>query len=239
MRHGMPFLKIICRATAFSVFVVLCVAACSASDDDGPVVGLAEQEALREEAASFAGESAGALMSDAAALRVGDRLFGAYCASCHGVDASGKQGVTDLVDGVFNFGHDIDAIRTTIVQGRTSVMPGVGNQYGEMALGQLVAYVESLALDEPLGRLAEQGKKLYDDSCAACHGADGRGNLALGGPNLADDYWLHGDTMMAIRLIITRGAEGQCPSHAQSLTPVEVELLTAFVAQRNSGRRSK
>lgn len=239
MRHGMPFLKTGVRPSAFALFLVLCVAACSSSQDDAPVIGMAEQGALREEAEAFTGSSAGALISDATALNLGERLFGAYCSSCHGAEATGGQRVTNLVDGVFNFGNDIDAVRTTITQGRKSVMPGVGNQYGEMSLGQLVAFVESLASDEPLGRLAEQGKQLYDESCAACHGADGRGNLALGGPNLADDYWLHGDTMMAIRLIITRGATGECPSHAQSLTGAEVELLTAFVTQLNSGQRAK
>ena len=29
-------------------------------------------------------------------------------------------------------------------------------------------------------------------ACAACHGADGKGNPALGAPNLADKVWLHG-----------------------------------------------
>ena len=28
--------------------------------------------------------------------------------------------------------------------------------------------------------------------CAACHGADGKGNQAIGAPNLTDKIWLHG-----------------------------------------------
>lgn len=239
MPHGMPFLGSVFRASTFALLLMLCITACSSSDDDTQVTGLAKQEALRTEAEAFAGNSASALVSDTAALQLGGRVFEAHCASCHGADGTGKQRVTNLVDGVFNFGNDIDAVRTTISQGRKSVMPGVGNQYGEMNLGQLVAFVESLASDEPLGRLAEQGKLLYEESCAACHGPDGRGNLALGGPNLADDYWLHGDTMMAIRLIITRGATGECPPHAQILTPAEVEVLTAFVTQLNGGHSTK
>ncbi len=234
MRHGMPLLNSALCAPVLALSLTLFITACSSQDEDTLVTDVAQQQALRDEGETFAGRSADALMSDPAALQLGGRLFGAYCSSCHGVDATGKQRVTNLVDGVFNFGNNIDAVRVTITQGRKSVMPGVGNQYGEMSLGQLVAFVESLASDEPLGRLAEQGKQLYDESCAACHGMDGRGNLALGGPNLADDYWLHGDTMMAIRLIITRGATGECPPHAQSLTASEVELLTAYVTQLNS-----
>ena len=28
-------------------------------------------------------------------------------------------------------------------------------------------------------------------TCMACHGMDGKGNVALGAPNLTDDIWLH------------------------------------------------
>lgn len=234
MRHGQPSLKSVFHTSALTLWLTFCVVGCSSSEDGTSAAGVAQQQGLREEVAAFTGRTAEELLSDASALQLGERLFGAYCASCHGADATGKLRVTNLVDGVFNYGNDVDAIRTTITQGRQSIMPGVGNQYGEMNLGQLVAFVESLASDEPLGRLAEQGKLLYEESCAACHGMDGRGNVDLGGPNLADDYWLHGDTMMAIRLIITRGAEGECPPHAQSLTVEEIELLTAFVTQLNT-----
>jgi cytochrome c oxidase cbb3-type subunit 3 len=139
----------------------------------------------------------------------------------------------NLVDGVFNYGNNVEAIRSTIANGRLSAMPAMGNRYGEMNLGQIVAYVESLSSSEPMSRLGEQGKQLFDETCAACHGSDGRGVVELGGPNLADAYWLHGDTMMAIRLIITRGAEGQCPAQGLSLMPVEIDLLTAYVTKLN------
>ncbi len=35
----------------------------------------------------------------------------------------------------------------------------------------------------------EMGKKVYDSKCLACHGAKGEG---LVGPNMTDDYWIHG-----------------------------------------------
>lgn len=34
------------------------------------------------------------------------------------------------------------------------------------------------------------GKKVYKRKCQACHGANGEGGV---GPNLADNFWLHGD----------------------------------------------
>jgi len=35
----------------------------------------------------------------------------------------------------------------------------------------------------------EMGKKVYDSKCLACHGAKGEG---LVGPNMTDEYWIHG-----------------------------------------------
>lgn len=207
--------------------------ACGPTEQGGTDFDATLREQLRTDSEVYAGYTVADLRGDDAALELAQQLFATNCAGCHGDTAEGKQGVMNLVDGVFNYGNSVDAIRMTITDGRHSVMPGMGSRYGEMNLGQLVAYVESLASDEPLERLATQGKQLYDETCAACHGPDGRGMPELGAPNLADAYWLHGDTMMAIRLLITRGAEGDCPPQSQTLTPVEIELLTAYVAGLN------
>lgn len=212
------------------MLTVTLLTACGA-EDGSSVADPTQQQQLRDDSAAFAGRSIEDLREDPGASDLASQLFAAHCASCHGPTGEGNQsqGVMNLVDGVFNYGNSVQAVRQTILSGRHSIMPGVGNQYGEMNLGQLVAYVESLASDEPPSRLGQQGKSLFDESCAACHGSDGRGNPELGGANLADPYWLHGDTMMAIRLVITRGAQGICPERAQSLTPTEIDLLTAFV----------
>lgn len=38
----------------------------------------------------------------------------------------------------------------------------------------------------------EAGKKIYMNNCTACHGNAGQGGV---GPNLTDDYWLHGGSI--------------------------------------------
>jgi cytochrome c oxidase cbb3-type subunit 3 len=205
------------------------LAACGTAQDSISEAALELQRELSVQSEAFAGVSIEQLRSDAIAVRLSEQLFSAHCVSCHGIDAHGKQGVADLVTGAFNYGSDEDAIRSTITDGRKGIMPAMGGQFGEMDLGQLVAYVRSLSSAEPLSRSAERGKYLFADECAVCHGADGMGISALGAPNLADDYWLHGDSMMDIRLAITRGVQGQCPPHLNKLTGSEIELLTAFV----------
>lgn len=49
----------------------------------------------------------------------------------------------------------------------------------------------------------ERGQKVYAGKCIACHGPDGGGNAI--GPNLADDYWLHGGAIEDIHNTIKNG----------------------------------
>ncbi|MBP9035602.1 MAG: c-type cytochrome, partial [Pseudomonadales bacterium] len=37
-----------------------------------------------------------------------------------------------------------------------------------------------------------RGRQLYAEGCGECHGADGFGYGAYGGPNLTDQIWLYG-----------------------------------------------
>ena len=63
----------------------------------------------------------------------------------------------------------------------------------------------ALGLCARFGPGAARGKAKFDDLCAACHGADGKGNQALGAPNLADKVWLYGGTVPAIMQTINNG----------------------------------
>ena len=56
-------------------------------------------------------------------------------------------------------------------------------------------------------------------ACAACHGVNGKGNPALGAPDLTDKVWLHGWGEQAIVDAIQRGKDNQMPAHADKLTP--------------------
>lgn len=46
------------------------------------------------------------------------------------------------------------------------------------------------------------GKSMYDVNCAACHGQSGEGGL---GPNLTDEYWLHGGGIKEVFTTIKYG----------------------------------
>ena len=65
--------------------------------------------------------------------------------------------------------------------------------------------------------------------CAACHGADGKGNQALGAPNLTDDIWLHGYGEAAIIAMVNGGKVNQMPAQADKLTEAQIHVLAAYV----------
>lgn len=52
------------------------------------------------------------------------------------------------------------------------------------------------------GGWEEQGKQVYMTNCMACHGPDGGGTI---GPNMTDDYYIHGGTLSDIKKIVEEG----------------------------------
>ena len=87
---------------------------------------------------------------------------------------------------------------------------------------------------EPVGQPARfaarpAGQVASSRACAACHGIDGKGNPALGAPNLADDIWLHGWGEQAIVAIINNGKTSEMPAQAGKLTEAQIHVLAAYV----------
>lgn len=71
------------------------------------------------------------------------------------------------------------------------------------------------------------GKVVFTGKCAACHAADGGGNI---GPNLTDDAWLHGGTIDSIYATVNNGvlAKGM-PNWGKLLKPDEMSNVVAYV----------
>jgi len=71
------------------------------------------------------------------------------------------------------------------------------------------------------------GKKVFELKCAACHRADGGG---LVGPNLTDEYWLHGGDIKSIFKTIKYGvpSTAMAPWEKQ-LSPLEIEETASYV----------
>ncbi len=179
--------------------------------------------------AAFANRPIEELAGDPAALKVGERLFLNYCATCHGSTASGAPGFPDLTDNEWLWGSDPQAIKTTILDGRTGAMPAWGDALGAEGVDKVTEYVLSLGGRQHDAGKAAAGKEIFQTMCAACHGADGKGNPALGAPNLTDDIWLYGGSPGTIRQSIANGRNGHMPAHRDFLGENKVHVLAAYV----------
>ena len=180
--------------------------------------------------------------SDGEALAMGERLFLNYCSQCHGSDAGGSKGFPNLRDTDWLYGGEPQAIKASITDGRNGVMPPFGAALSGEDIRDVVAYVRSLSGLPSDGLRAQLGKPLFAQNCAACHGADGKGNQQIGAPNLTDRVWLYGSTEAAITESITKGrgvasAITRMPAHKERLDEGKIQLLTAYVWSLSNGRQ--
>jgi cytochrome c oxidase cbb3-type subunit III len=177
----------------------------------------------------FAALEVQALSKNPEALAIGQKLFLNNCAQCHASDGAGSRGFPNLTDRDWLWGGDEKTIKATIAEGRTGVMPPFGAALGAEGVKNVAHYVRSFSgLTTDALRVAF-GRELYQQNCAACHGADGRGNAALGAPNLADRTWLHGSAEPVVIETITRGRTNHMPAHKALLDEARIHLLTAYV----------
>ncbi|MFZ5529037.1 MAG: cytochrome-c oxidase, cbb3-type subunit III [Pseudomonadota bacterium] len=163
------------------------------------------------------------------ALAIGERLFLNNCAACHGSDARGGKSYPNLTDKDWLHGGTPEKIIETITQGRHGMMPPMAAAVGTSEeVRQLANYVLSLSGSAHNSLMAELGRDKFK-ACAACHGADGKGNHALGAPNLTDKIWLHGWGEAAIVDIVTKGKTNIMPAQKDRLTADQIKVLASYV----------
>lgn len=82
---------------------------------------------------------------------------------------------------------------------------------------------------EYLGDLADikAGKAIYDANCMACHAPDGGGGV---GPNLTDEYWLHGGGIKDIFRVVKYGVptKGMIAWESQ-LSPLQMAQVSSYI----------
>ena len=177
----------------------------------------------------FAATDLESLSKNPEAMAVGQKLFLNSCAQCHASDGAGSRGFPNLTDRDWLWGGEPKTIQTTITDGRNGVMPAFGAALGEQGVKDVANYVRSLSgLTSDSLRIA-RGEPLFKQTCAACHGAEGKGNAALGAPNLTDRIWLHGSSEPSVIQTITLGRNGHMPAHGTLLSEAKIHLLTAYV----------
>jgi cytochrome c oxidase cbb3-type subunit 3 len=124
-------------------------------------------------------------------------------------------------------------------------LPGIGSGRGRIAnyerdVAAAVAASARLAALQPAGATPAQlaaltkdpaalavGKQTFAQNCAACHRADGGGQI---GPNLTDDAWLHGAAVEQIHKSVADGVlEKGMPPWGKVLKPAQLDAVVAYV----------
>lgn len=179
-------------------------------------------------------------------LRGGATQFGNNCAPCHGRGAQGFKGYPNLNDDDWLWGGTIENIEQTIRYGirsghaesHESAMPrfGIDQVLTPAQISDTAAFVLSLSGTTGDSATVERGKAIFAEQCVACHGAEGKGTVEMGAPNLTDGIWLFGGKQADIEETIRTGRGGVMPAWDGKLDPVTVKMLAIYVHALGGGR---
>ena len=88
------------------------------------------------------------------------------------------------------------------------------------------------------GQQLEHGAKIFATRCASCHAEDGRGLI---GPNLTDNYQMHGMTRMDVFKTVRGGVPGTAmPAWSEQMPAPDVVSVSAYViAMRGANVKGK
>lgn len=174
--------------------------------------------------------------------------FADNCAPCHGAGGGGAKGYPNLNDDEWLWGGKLSDIEQTIRhgaragddKGHQGNMPAFGrdNILKTNEISAAAEFVRSLSglATEPGADLA-LGKKVFADNCAACHGAEGKGNRELGAPNLTDKIWFYGSDKATIVQGIQNGRGGVMPAWGGRLSEPTIKALTVYVHTFGGGEK--
>jgi len=208
----------------------------------------AAQAARGDHAAAIAAKPIGEILADEKlrtfAISAGAAAFKVNCVQCHGSGAAGSVGYPNLNDDEWLWGGKPEEILTSIAHGirfaddpdtRFSEMPAFGGVLERRQIAEVSAYVVSLSGAPSNAALAEAGKTLFADNCAACHGDAGKGMRDLGAPDLTDAIWLRGSDEAAIAAQIAAPRHGVMPAWSARLGETTVKELTVYVHSLGGG----
>lgn len=72
-----------------------------------------------------------------------------------------------------------------------------------------------------------KGKGIFEKKCVACHGKQAEGVI---GPNLTDNYWIHGGDIVSVFKIVKYGkAEKGMQAWKDELNPIEMQQVSSYI----------
>lgn len=175
-------------------------------------------------------------------LNGGRVAFKENCAACHGSGAQGAKGFPNLNDDDWLWGGKVDDIYQTIRFGirsshdktRSNQMPafGMDKVLKKEEIAAVTEYVMSLS---GKGETNAQGAAIFKANCVACHGASGKGNRAMGAPNLTDAIWLYGGKKEDIEFTVHYARNGVMPYWIGRLDDNTIKQLAVYIHSLGGG----
>jgi cytochrome c oxidase cbb3-type subunit 3 len=178
------------------------------------------------------------------ALNTGKSAFRENCSACHGQGAQGYKGYPNLNDDDWLWGGKLSDIYQTLLYGirsghdsaRVNQMPsfGLDKVLKKAEINDTIEYVLSLSNKAEFNA---RGEAIFKANCVACHGNEGKGNQALGAPNLTDAIWLYGSDKKDIYYTIYYARAGVMPFWNNRLDDNTIKSLTLYVHSLGGGSK--
>ena len=71
-----------------------------------------------------------------------------------------------------------------------------------------------------------EGKATFTQYCVACHREDGGGSV---GPNMTDQYWIHGGDVKNLFTVVKYGANNGMKSWKDELNPIQMQNVVSYI----------
>ncbi len=175
-------------------------------------------------------------------VAAGEALFAANCASCHGLDAQGQDGVAPSLVGVGAAAVDFQVGTGRMpMQASGPQAPAKPAQFDQDQINQLAAWVASLGagpaiptaeqVDPSLGDAAN-GMEVFRTNCAMCHGSIGGGGALTQGkfaPSLLETTPTH------IYEAMLTGPQSMPVFNDANITPEHKRDVIAYLDAQSAG----
>ena len=182
---------------------------------------------------------------DAMALTAGRIAFANNCQPCHGTGGGGRPGFPNLASDVWRWGGTLADIQRTITHGvrsgdpdaHVSQMPrfGLDGMLKPEQIQQVADYVWTLFGNTAPAASVADGKKIFAENCAVCHGANAEGNHDVGTPPLKGHVHLFADTRDEIVAQVTNPRMGVMPAWNKRLDTATIRSLAIYVHSLGGG----
>lgn len=179
--------------------------------------------------------------------QAGESIFKENCATCHQIGGAGAKGYPNLNDDDWIWGGTLADIQKTVTHGirakdsktHDSLMPAFGKDQilTGVELNKVAEYVLSLSKknSNKNADLLAEGKELFANNCASCHGEKGKGSKDFGAPNLADAIWLK-TSPEEIKVFISNPKMGMMPNWGERLTKTQIKMLSVYIHSLGGGK---